>query len=578
MRLQIIVSLLILILKQERVASDLAKAEDPTAEKSNINEQTNLDPDLENQLKKKPNILLILADDVGTEDVPGYWGNHIVEMPNIEKLQSQGVTFLDVHSTPLCAPSRYMLLSGNYQHRGLKTPSAWNFWDGQNQFLHNQQSIAQVLKESAGYHTWMAGKWHIGLGTPNGQWDHTHLLSGIGANWTNPVTDGPNDIGFDQTYYTAGGIQEAPYAFFRNGILETDLSNVVLWPKGKYKMEGGLSAIRKEGEGDKAWDSTTYNMKVVNETKAFLDHHMENRAADPFFAYVALGAVHKPHSPPDYYMDGTPVAGQYANPHFDVLFEMDKVVGSLIRDIEDRGLAEDTIIIFASDNGGLSSDSYEHKTLRGHKGQIYEGGHRVPLVFRYDGHWPKGETRTSKFVGLNDVYATLADIVDAPVPPRSAQDSVSFASYIESEENTDGLREYLGVWAYKNYGEKVKFKLLQAESLRYKNLKVVKHNEPRKFIELFDLEKDLGETKNIAEDKIHEATLNDMLNELKRLGPCPEGNLEPFYLSRGQSKGRRTMCNWFRKKKRRCNHHIEGELHCNPTCGRFRYMCDFQNM
>jgi len=102
---------------------------------------TDVDP-----VKKKPNILLIFADDVGTEDVPGYWNTNIVKMPNIERLQSQGVTFLDAHSTPLCAPSRYSLLSGNYPHRGTSVQATWNFWDGQNQFEPNQKSIAEVLK------------------------------------------------------------------------------------------------------------------------------------------------------------------------------------------------------------------------------------------------------------------------------------------------------------------------------------------------------------------------------------------------------------------------------------------------
>jgi hypothetical protein len=97
-------------------------------------------------VKKKPNILLIFADDVGTEDVPGYWDTNIVQMPNIKKLQSMGVTFIDAHSTPLCSPSRYSLLSGNYPHRGSTVHSTWNFWDGQNQFEPNQKSIAEVLK------------------------------------------------------------------------------------------------------------------------------------------------------------------------------------------------------------------------------------------------------------------------------------------------------------------------------------------------------------------------------------------------------------------------------------------------
>ena len=108
--------------------------------------------------EKKPNVLIILADDVGTEDVVGYWGNNIVDMPNLQKLQDKGVTFMDAHSSPKCAPSRYMLLSGNYHHRGTKVYGSWGFEDKQSQFRNRQRSIAHML-QSIGYKTGMLGKW-----------------------------------------------------------------------------------------------------------------------------------------------------------------------------------------------------------------------------------------------------------------------------------------------------------------------------------------------------------------------------------------------------------------------------------
>ena len=109
--------------------------------------------------KKKPNVLIILADDVGTGDVPGYWGNEIVDMPNLRALQEKGVTFMNAHSTPLCAPSRYSLLSGNYPHRGERQFGTWDFKEGHNQFLDMQQSIAEMLKmNDESWHTSMFGK------------------------------------------------------------------------------------------------------------------------------------------------------------------------------------------------------------------------------------------------------------------------------------------------------------------------------------------------------------------------------------------------------------------------------------
>ena len=518
---------------------------------------------------KRPNILLILADDVGTEDVPAYWGNNIVAMPNVAKLSSMGVTFLDAHASPLCAPSRYMLLSGNYQHRGSVLPSAWNFWDGENQFQPGQQSIAQVLKRDAGYHTMMVGKYHVGAKLPaGGKYNKKQVLKGKGdgIDWRKPVTDGPNDLGFESTYYTIAGIQEGPYSFFRDGYLETAISDVVTWPAGDYDMPRGRSSIKSECDGDKDWDSTAYNMKLVNETNAFLDNHLKTRKDDPFFAYVALGAVHLPHSPPDTYLDGTPVAGEYYNAHLDMLLEMDKVVGSLVDAVEKRGLQEETIIIFTSDNGGLGSFNYPDRVLRGHKGDIWEGGHRIPMIIRYDGTFPKGENRTSHFVGLNDIYATLTEIADVPIPDRSAQDSVSFAKYIESEDNVSGLRKYFGVWDYIR-GENGQD--LHSESLRYGDLKVVRHFSPDLKTELYNLTEDLAETRNIEGFRIHQAVINEMLAEVNKIGPCPDDEEGSFVLTSGNDKGNTVNCEWFAKPNEyRCKYYIDGELNCNSICGR----------
>ena len=133
------------------------------------------------QTDKKPNVLIILADDVGTENV-GYWGNEIVDMPNIRALQEKGVTFMDAHSTPLCGPSRYMLLSGNFPHRGTEHFATWDInRKGQSQFYGRQKSIASMMK-TGGYRTSMFGKWHIGAGLP-GTFDADKLLSS--QDWEN---------------------------------------------------------------------------------------------------------------------------------------------------------------------------------------------------------------------------------------------------------------------------------------------------------------------------------------------------------------------------------------------------------
>lgn len=235
----------------------------------------------------------------------------------------------------------------------------------------------------------------------------THILTSNLHNWTLPLIDGPQDIGksnrngkelyfgwhamkhvtknfdwlaskwkfgfvrvgFNKSYVTTGGIQGAPYSFFRDGFLTTDItSHVSYWEEGKYEMPSGDSIIRRSGEGDVDWDSTAYNQILVNETSQFIHDHLEDRPEDPFFAYIALGSVHIPHSPPTKYSDGSPIAGEYPTAHMDLLLELDKVVGSLVSLVESKGLANETIIIFSSDNGGEYPCNATRCTVSSNKG------------------------------------------------------------------------------------------------------------------------------------------------------------------------------------------------------------------
>ena len=270
------------------------------------------------------------------------------------------------------------------------------------------------------------------------------MLTDENHDWTKPIEEGPWDIGFEKSYITLGGIQSPPYKFLRNGTLEgmneeEGELDFKYWYNGEHEMPHGTSVISKAGHGSSDWDSTAYNMILVNETQKFIDDHMNNGDDKPFFTYVSLGSVHGPHSPPDEYIDGTPIAGQHGTSHLDMLSEMDKVVGSLVSILEQRQLTDNTIVLFTSDNGGInnparSSEAVGHISngiLRDGKGTIYEGGSRVPMTFRWDNMIPKGEKRSSHFVGLNDIYATLCDLAGIEkLNEFQAVDSISFADYI----------------------------------------------------------------------------------------------------------------------------------------------------
>lgn len=202
---------------------------------------------------------------------------------------------------------------------------------------------------------------------------------------------------------------------------------------------------------------------------------------------------------------------------------------------------------------------------------IYEGGHRIPLIMRFDGHFPKGQNRTSHFVGLNDLYATLAELADVPIPEKSAQDSVSFANYVYSEDNVVGLRDHIGVWRYKRVNNR---RQLDSETLLYKDLKIIKNHLRSTDLELYDLSKDLEEKHNIIHETYNQKTIQHMLKVLKNIGPCPNDVTHKFTLTGGREMGQVVNCSWFASNKHQCSQHIEGELNCNSVCGRFDIICD----
>jgi len=489
-----------------------------------------------------------------------------------------GVTFKDAHSTPLCAPSRYMLLSGNYPHRGRLPGGTWDI-GRRNQFRRFQKSIAETLKESGNYSTAMYGKWHLGGQIPANLEDGINMtrpLTHWSHNWSRPLIDGPQDTGFASSLISTSGIQRSPYSYFRDGFLTTKKSDVVSWKKGRYSMPRGKSAIDSPGEGDPDWDSSAYNMIVVNETASFIDAHIDSdRSEDPWFVYAALGAVHTPHSPPDFYLDGAPIAGTQKTRHMDMLYEMDKAVGSLVAIIEDRGLANNTIIMFTSDNGGVepkfNSAEFGHDShgpLRGDKGDIYEGGHRVPMIFRYDGHFPVKETR-SRMVGLNDVYRTLCNLTGIEVPEGSAQDSQSFADYIFSDSNVRNLRKFLATWAIES--KRGQF----SEAIRLGNMKLIQHHNAAATTELYDLDSDLGEENNLIFNTTFTDIVKKMENKLSREGPCPKSGGR-FILQAGPKKGKRKSCNFFKRKRKRCNIgvYLHAEKYCSSICVKHRYFCN----
>lgn len=357
--------------------------------------------------------------------------------------------------------------------------------------------------------------------------------------------------------------QAPPYAFLRNGRFEDkDLRNITVWEAGNYVTPNGMSTILKSGDGAPDWESTQYNQIVVNETKAFVEEQIELRPEQPFFTYVALGAVHKPHTPAYKYMDGTPLEGQHPSKHMDVLKEVDKVVGSLTDHLRDQGVLENTIVIFTSDNGGLGvSRRYgqlSNGPLRENKGSIYEGGHTIPMIMRWDnGLIPKGEKR-SHLVGLSDVFATLTDLVGIPKPRSQAVDSISFADYV-LHKNKNGLRKHFGIWRYIRTDH-------THSALRWRSMKLVYDHETNKS-ELYDLSNDLSEKTDISEQK--KWYVKKMKEHLLQIGPCIDRPGRFDVKLRDSKATVQRSCAWFGRQKQRCGWSHDARIYCGKSCASY---------
>jgi len=369
-----------------------------------------------------------------------------VPMPNLERLARQGMNFTDAHtSAAKCAPTRYSALSGNYHWRGRLKWGHWP-WFGGSQFLDGQQSVADVVK-TAGYRTAMIGKMHLGG-------DLYKKNSSQFADYDTPfeqldiargMKNGPRTYGFDYTFTAPRGLQKEPYAYFENDFLFGNVDQLIKWERGTY----GKSKIIEPGMGMPYFDTSETGPVLLRRALNYIDRHHTQNMTDgtdtPFFMYYASQAAHEPFTPPAT-MAGQQVEGATGtNAHLDMIYELDVALGALITALEQRGLADNTLIIFASDNGGIAKAddrALGHNMgggLRGAKGEIWEGGHRVPFVAKWGDGTPAGSTippgtRSDQMVGVHDLMATLAAVVDRPLPADQARDSFNLLPILKGQQ------------------------------------------------------------------------------------------------------------------------------------------------
>lgn len=355
--------------------------------------------------KSQPNIVVILADDYGWGSV-GCYGAPAALTPNLDRLAAEGRRFTHAYApSSVCSPTRYALLTGRYYWR---TPVK----DGRvlpvNAPLHietNRLTLASLCK-SQGYTTAGFGKWHLG-------WKADRV-----TDWSGPLRPGPVQLGFDYFYGMAGNIGNSPHSFIENEQVTGAIPGEPIIVQGGSRAGDTTTGIKKAWKPDHVMESLTTRVTGWIET---------NRAR-PFFVYYAPNAVHEPIYPNPRFTKSP--LGKYG----DFIQELDWSVGEILNELDKYKLADNTLFIFTSDNGGVVNPGNESASaaikaglqingdLKGGKHSEWEGGFREPFIVRWPGKVP-ANTVSEQVISLTDMLATFAGMFNAPLPKGQAEDS-----------------------------------------------------------------------------------------------------------------------------------------------------------
>ncbi len=375
------------------------------------------------QKKRPPNVVIVLADDMGIGDPGCYNPQSKIATPHIDKLAGQGMRFNDMHSpSAVCSPTRYGLLTGRYCWRG---PLKKSVCFGYDPLLIEvgRLTLASLLKQ-LDYITAAIGKWHLGLG------------GDAKADYSKALKPSPNQIGFDYFLGFPAALNMKPFV-----IVENDLA---LAPPTEV-MRGSVSQ-RWGGLGEWEAGPSAPGFKHVDIQPLFAAKAVEfigrQKKEKPFFLYFPLTGPHEPWMPTAEFR-GKSKAGPYG----DFVQQMDATLGQIMKALDDGGHSDNTLIIFTSDNGAdwmpEEIDFFKHKAnldWRGQKGDIWEGGHRVPFIARWPGKIKPAST-SDETLCLTDLLATAAAIVGAKLPDDAAEDSFDFLPILLGEKPFRPIRD-----------------------------------------------------------------------------------------------------------------------------------------
>lgn len=375
--------------------------------------------------EKKPNIVFILADDMGYGDVSALNEDSKIRTENIDCLARQGAVFTDAHSSSsVSTPTRYGILTGRYNWRStLKSGVLYGY--SKPIIVPGRRTMASVLKEQ-GYHTACIGKWHLG-------WDWDNIEKGIDSiDYSKPIKNGPVTLGFDYFYGISASLDMAPYVYVEND-RPTAVPDHVTENTGMKFWRKGPTAPDFDHE------QTLPNL-VAHATK-YIDE--KSKAGQPFFLYLPFPAPHTPILPIKEFQGKSGL-----NPYGDFVLMVDYMVGEVMKAVDKAGIAENTIFIFTTDNGCspqarfgelAEKGHYPGYIYRGHKADLYDGGHRIPCIVR----WPaKIEPHTvSQTVCLTDFMATFASVAGYKLKDNEGEDSYDMLPLLLHTEEPAPIRE-----------------------------------------------------------------------------------------------------------------------------------------
>ena len=482
-----------------------------------------LAPSNSRQTNGKPNIVVILADDLGYGDVRPLNPESKIPTPHFDRLAREGITFTDGHTpSAVCTPTRYGLLCGRYSWRTSMKRGVLNGYSPP-LLQPDRQTIGSVL-QAAGYTTACIGKWHLGLGW---QWRDTRpddlYEFRVGkkkqrVDFSKPVTDCPIHHGFDQSYIIPASLDFSPYVYLKNDRVVKQPNRIIpAKPFPKFYRRAEISPDFKHV------DTLDH---LLAKAQGFINEQAKND--DPFFLYFPLSAPHKPVIPHPRFHDKTKL-GDYG----DFVMQVDWTVGQILKTLDEAGVNDETLVVVTSDNGSFmyrqendpdhtksaSAHFYHPRNhrangpLRGTKADIWEAGHRVPFFVRM----PKsleGGKRIGTPVCQTDLLATLAEVAGAEFDRKSAEDSFSFLPLLQGKQS-----------------ETVRPPIIHQSgsgflAIRDGNWKLVLANgsggreKPRgtlygKPYQLFDLSQDIDEQKNVADQ--HPELVSKMVKRFEEI-------------------------------------------------------------